>query len=321
MATVIIAKNQTAGDLTLRLLSSPAAKIPASGQVTLTDYNTVSEIQEDEELLGYITSDDVLLNLNAVDLTKAQSLWVRESVTPKYNNTAAVAPTVNDDKDDGYSKGSVWVDTVTKDSYVCTDDSSGAAVWKESSAEGDVVGPSSAIDYGMAVFDGTTGKLIQDSGKRNYGGSATDPVSPAPADGDIYYNTVLDMWMVYDATRTKFLSIAETVIFFGKQGNTPAGSYYRGVGNLSYSAVDGKRAEFNGTIVSLEYTRSDSDSATFEVTAGGTGIATVASSAVAGGDITLNANFTANQILGVRNQTGGNATSDVHGSVRMRWRV
>jgi hypothetical protein len=129
------------------------------------------------------------------------------------------------------------------------------------------------------------------------------------------------MWMVYDAVRSKFLSIAETVFFFGKRGSTPAGSYYKSTGTMAYSATDGKRAEFNGTIVSLEYTRADSDAATFEITANGTGIATVASAAIGGSDLTLNVNFTANQILGVRSQAGSAITSDVLGSVRVRWRV
>ena len=38
--TVLIAVNQTAGALTLAQLSVPDREIPASGQVTLTDWNT-----------------------------------------------------------------------------------------------------------------------------------------------------------------------------------------------------------------------------------------------------------------------------------------
>jgi hypothetical protein len=147
MATIIIAKNQTAGDLPLRFLSAPDAKIPASGQVTLTDSNTVAEIQESFQLFDdYITNDDVLLNLNGVDLTKAQSLWVRESVTPKYKNDAVTAPTNNEDKDDGYSKGSVWIDTVNTKSYICVDDASGAAIWRIAGDTDTSIGERSGVD-------------------------------------------------------------------------------------------------------------------------------------------------------------------------------
>jgi len=74
MSTIIIAKNQTAGDLPLKNLSAPDAKIPASGQVTLTAYNFVWDIQEDAELLAYINAGDVLLNVDGKDLNKEESL-------------------------------------------------------------------------------------------------------------------------------------------------------------------------------------------------------------------------------------------------------
>ena len=41
--TTIIAKNQTAGDLALTRLVAPDAKIPASGQAQLTDWNAPYE--------------------------------------------------------------------------------------------------------------------------------------------------------------------------------------------------------------------------------------------------------------------------------------
>lgn len=50
-------------------------------------------------------------------------------VLNKYNATAA--PTVGDDAGDGYSEGSMWVDVTNDKAYICLDDSSGAAVWRE----------------------------------------------------------------------------------------------------------------------------------------------------------------------------------------------
>ena len=43
------------------------------------------------------------------------------------------------------------------------------------SGSGDVVGPGSAVDGNMAVFDGTTGKLIKDGGAP--GGAGTSSLS------------------------------------------------------------------------------------------------------------------------------------------------
>lgn len=75
MAT-IIAKNQTGGDLALKSISAVNAKIPASGEANLTDFNAVWKIQAATELITYITNDQVLLNLDGTDLTKQQSLDV-----------------------------------------------------------------------------------------------------------------------------------------------------------------------------------------------------------------------------------------------------
>jgi len=49
------------------------------------------------------------------------------------NLSAVTAPTVNDDNTAGYEVGSVWIDTtsVIRKVYVCTDASTGAAVWED----------------------------------------------------------------------------------------------------------------------------------------------------------------------------------------------
>lgn len=176
-----------------------------------------------------------------------------------------------------------------------------------------------------AIADGEvirrSGTTIAGGAGKIYPPSATDPVSPSPAAGDFYFNTSLNMQMFYDAVRTKWLSVETFEIFFGRNGNTNAGTYYRGVDSAVMSSTNGMRAEFNGTIVGLSYMRSDSDAATFVVDADGVAGATLASSAVSGGSTTLNTNFNAGQILAVFNQAGGNVTSNVQGRVRGRYRV
>jgi hypothetical protein len=189
------------------------------------------------------------------------------------------------------------------------------------SGTGDVTGPASSIDQGLVRFNGTTGKIIEDVGLRNYGGSATDPTSPAPAGGDLYFNTVLNMQMFYDSSRSKWLSVEISELWFGRDKNTGGGAFYRGPGNRAYSSVLGRNAEYNGTVIALTYTRDDLDAATFEITADGSGIAELASSAVKGQDLTLDGDFSQGGILGVKNKVGGNNTRHVIGCVRFRWRV
>lgn len=49
----------------------------------------------------------------------------------KMFHSAAVAPTVNDDSDDGFAAGATWIDTVGEDAYVCISAAVGAALWKQ----------------------------------------------------------------------------------------------------------------------------------------------------------------------------------------------
>ena len=129
------------------------------------------------------------------------------------------------------------------------------------------------------------------------------------------------MQMYYDGTRSKWLSSETAQIAFGRAGNVGAGAYYRGIDRRSYSATNGRDAEHAGTVVAIAYTRNDTDAATFEVTAAGSSIASLASSATSGSDSTLDGGFTAGQVLGVRNQSGGNTTSQVMGWATVRWQV
>jgi hypothetical protein len=159
------------------------------------------------------------------------------------------------------------------------------------------------------------------SGYKLYPSSGTNPASPAPTAGDLYYNTVLAQWMYYDGARSKWLSVESFVLLFGRLGATPAGAYYKGADGIAFSASSGHPAFWDGTIVALGYTRTDSDSVTFEVTEDGTSISTLASTATSGYTLSLNDDFSQGSILGVRNQTGGNVIQEAHGWVRLKWRV
>ena len=83
MATIIVAKNQTGSPLALEQLPVPSGSIPASPDtVTLTDYATAMEIQSDDEVLTYIGAGSLLLEVNGVTLTQAESLAASETFVP-----------------------------------------------------------------------------------------------------------------------------------------------------------------------------------------------------------------------------------------------
>jgi len=174
-------------------------------------------------------------------------------------------------------------------------------------------------DLGYA-YVGLYTDLVLPATTKDYGALAADPLTPPAAAGDTYYNTVLQMRMAYEAVRAKWLSVEAQEFTFGRNGATATGQYYRTTDGRILSATLGWRAGFPGTVVSLQYTRSDADAATFEVVANGAPIGTLVSAASAGGSNALDSDFVAADILAVRNQAGGNNTSDVVAYLRLRWR-
>ena len=97
------------------------------------------------------------------------------------------------------------------------------------------------------------------------------------------------------------------------------GTYFQ-LGNVRMTATLGITANFNGTVVGLAYTRTDSDAASFAVTDAGSTIASLASSAVSGNTTSFNANFSQGAILGMRND-GVNALSNGIVYMRVKWRA
>lgn len=156
-------------------------------------------------------------------------------------------------------------------------------------------------------------------GAQDLGPLATDPAGSFAA-GDRYFNTTMNTEMRWDAVRSIWLSVEVNEFHFGKSGSTTAGDYYAGSNAVVLSASAGRVPEFDGTVVSMSYTRSGSSSSTFEVQSNGASIATVASTSNVGTDTSLNANFAGGSVLAVVNQAGGAATTDVQGVVRFRWR-
>jgi len=180
-----------------------------------------------------------------------------------------------------------------------------------------------------AAGDAAAGKFLKADGtwaaagsgpRTDYGALAADP-GGTPSDGDIYYNTALDMEMRYDAGRTKWLSIESQVFQFGRSGNTADGAYYKHVDAMTMSATAGFMVPHNGTLIGVGYTRTDTDAATFEIQDDGVSLGTLASAAVAGSVMALNGDFAASSVLSALNQTGSATTSGVLGWFKVKWRA
>jgi hypothetical protein len=145
-------------------------------------------------------------------------------------------------------------------------------------------------------------------------------IVPPPDPGDMYYNTSIEQLMTYEGNRSKWLSVATADLVFGRYGRTGSGAYYRGPGNRSYGDSVGRAAEYDGTVVSMSYTRSGVALARFAVTANGVILQFLNSSATSGISTTFDADFSAGQILGIQSSPGSATTRNVAGCARIRWR-
>lgn len=156
---------------------------------------------------------------------------------------------------------------------------------------------------------------------RRYPDSAVDPSSNLAKDGDHYYNTTLGMEMQYDETRGKWLSVHGEPIHAGRDGSVAAGAYFNTTDGLTMSSTRGHTAKFNGTVISMSYTRDNTDSATFEVTADGSTIAELVTSTASGYTNGLDGDFSQGDIVALRNKTGSNSMSYISVTFEVRWRV
>jgi hypothetical protein len=114
--------------------------------VVATDVLTGSLIIENGTGIEFIKLDDGATTNVAKQRDDTGVIYAGENNTPltnvqniKNNFVASSDPTANDDNTAGYEIGSKWVNTTTQKEFTCTNASTAAAVWKETTPGG--VGP------------------------------------------------------------------------------------------------------------------------------------------------------------------------------------
>ena len=94
-------------------------------EADVADLTTLSGVASNATNLG--TFNGEIIPDNTDIKTALESL---EENGAKNNNVATTAPSATDDESEGYSVGSVWVDTFTNNVYTLVDATDGAAVWE-----------------------------------------------------------------------------------------------------------------------------------------------------------------------------------------------
>lgn len=104
----------------------------------------------------------------------------------KHNYSATAAPTVNEDSGDGYSVGSIWLDTTDDEAWICADATVGAAVWALMTLDETTVrSAGSTTQYKIPYWDNASsqlndGLLGTDGQFLKFGGSGVPTSSALP---------------------------------------------------------------------------------------------------------------------------------------------
>jgi len=134
--------------------------------------------------------------------------------------------------------GGVKRNTGSAGQFVSGIDTDGSLQYGSPSGSGDVTGPASAVNNNVVLFDGTTGKLIKDSGLQLSGSNTGDQTITLTGD------------VTGSGTGTFAATIANDAVTFAKMqdisGTTLVGRHAGGSGNIQEVSV-GNGIEFSGS--------------------------------------------------------------------------
>jgi hypothetical protein len=186
-------RNTTGSPITLTQLAVTVPTGPTGilvGQQT-GGFDRPYEILSDEQLQteidnGFITAEITGNDLGQGPLTTAQSQANIQAITAlqiKHSLHQTTDPAAGDDEDDGYSIGSIWLNTTADRVWICTDDTSTAATWirvnvntwAEVLAAGNTSGANNpSIDDGQSIISTDTTSTAKGGSYTIRAGDATN---------------------------------------------------------------------------------------------------------------------------------------------------
>jgi len=182
---------------------------------------------------GDVVDMDFTTPLSAGEITALDAIVAAHPSITIYNGeqrkvyTASTPPTVNEDADDSFDIGDMWVDTNSDKSYIVTDTTSGAAVWKLLAPEAGAVTTSSVdptvnddVDLGFSVGDiwvNTTTGIAYITTDNTDGAAVWRPITPDVMGGFIVDGADLTITTHNNTNFVEKLSVST--------GSIPAGDY------------------------------------------------------------------------------------------------
>ena len=141
-------------------MGSKFTELSRATEAVKAELRRILDVYDAAEVLELLTASAVLYN-GAQTLTSPQKAQALANLgLPSLNNWGATTdPLVTDDTAGGYSAGSIWINTVAKEAYRCTDATNGAAVWVETTLEASEV-LSILADYLPLAGGVMTGDII-----------------------------------------------------------------------------------------------------------------------------------------------------------------
>ena len=168
-----------------------------------------------------------------------------DAAIKKNEYAKAAAPGVNDDSGDGYTVGSVWIDTTNDKAYICADATVGAAIWYwlNMSSQEILLGPQDFYIVAGGPAQGVIGK--QPTWRLDDGGTETIGAAmyyPGPTGGSSIKITVI--WCMESATvNNVYFTVYAASITDGEDGDV-AGSSSTGAKVVPGTAKYIKISEF-----------------------------------------------------------------------------
>jgi hypothetical protein len=141
---------------------------------------------------NFSAAKDEIEALQALQVSIAETEgFVRKTGSATYeaiksNLSATVAPTVNEDSDDGYAIGSTWIDVTADKAYVALDVTVAAAVWTETTASssGDMLSTNNLSDVADAGTSRSNLGVAIGSDVQAFDAGLTDVAGLAVTDGN-----------------------------------------------------------------------------------------------------------------------------------------